>query len=222
MTWSLGICTSLSQIAFHHRRVLKAEGGLLLSLDPTQHRFNTCLDPHVVQPHLKFAVECHEDCCTCLQLSSLVCHSSLCVRSSCLLSIVEQRLCPPLQQQRTASLGSHPPHGSSSQVSFTIFVPHLLLSSLSGCSFPACSCSLSPVFCHLEQFLMFHIISRLLFLRFSVRPLPLSVLQVSFSIQSSKVCVSVVSVNFDLVSSVFLFSASSCCCSLCSVPLFTF
>ena len=88
MIWSLGICTSLSQIAFHHRRVLRAEGGLRLSLDPTQHRFNTCLDPHVVQPHLKFAVECHEDCCTCLQLSSLVCHSSMafevrvCFRSS--------------------------------------------------------------------------------------------------------------------------------------------
>ena len=38
-----------------HRRVLRTESGLLLSLDPTQHLFNDRLDPHVVQSHLKLA-----------------------------------------------------------------------------------------------------------------------------------------------------------------------
>ena len=38
-----------------HRRVLVAESGLLLPLDPTQHLFNARLDPHVVQSH----------CCPC-------------------------------------------------------------------------------------------------------------------------------------------------------------
>ena len=38
-----------------------------------------------------------------------------------------------------------------------------LSSSLISLVAPLCSCSLSPVFCHLEQFLMFHILYRLFF-----------------------------------------------------------
>ena len=92
------ICWDLHKAFPHrlpHRRVLRAESGLLLSFGPAQHLSNTCLDPHVVQSHLKFSVECHEDCCTCpcLQLCSSVCHShpvrsvakrvSACVLATC-------------------------------------------------------------------------------------------------------------------------------------------
>ena len=121
MTWSLGICKSLSHIAFQDRRALRAESWLLLSLDPTQHLFNTCLDPHVVQPYLKFAVTCHEDCCTCLQCSSLVCHSTLCVQGEVRVcfrfpSKVYSRVCSSNQWHLLVERASVRPHHKSCAV----------------------------------------------------------------------------------------------------------
>ena len=78
-TRSLGVCLHKSfPYRLPHRRVLRTEGGLFHPR--AQHLFNTCLDTHVVQPHHKFAVGCHEDCCTCLKLLSLVCQNSLCAQ----------------------------------------------------------------------------------------------------------------------------------------------
>ena len=96
-----------------HRRVLRAEGGLLLSLDPAQHLFNTCLDPHVVQPYHKFAVGLLHTPPTLLSGLSLLPVRSR--RSSCCFRCSSKRLLPLLAQV-------HPNH-KSCVVYAPIFMP---------------------------------------------------------------------------------------------------
>ena len=89
-----------------HRRVLGAESGLLLSLDPTQHLFNAYFYPHVV--HLKACNRVswgllHMPPTLLFGLSFLPVRSK---RSECLLLTVEQKLACPYDRVAVASSNS--------------------------------------------------------------------------------------------------------------------